>query len=60
MSFTRTLLLSAVLLGAGAQALAAEADKDAQYRLNELVASDPQYRDTWQSVIKDESRCRTG
>ncbi|MBD9502565.1 inhibitor of vertebrate lysozyme family protein [Pseudomonas sp. BGr12] len=56
MSFTRNLLLSAVLLGAGAQALAAEADKDAQYRLNELVASDPQYRDTWQSVVKDESR----
>ncbi|QRY80518.1 inhibitor of vertebrate lysozyme family protein [Pseudomonas sp. PDNC002] len=56
MSVTRNLLLSLFLLGAGAQALAAEADKDAQYRLNELVASDPQYRETWQSVIKDESR----
>lgn len=56
MSFTRNLLLSFVLLGAGVHALAAEADKDAQYRLNELVASDPQYRETWQSVIKDESR----
>lgn len=56
MSFTRNLLMSFVLLGAGVHALAAEADKDAQYRLNELVASDPQYRETWQSVIKDESR----
>ncbi|MBB4861780.1 hypothetical protein HNP46_000617 [Pseudomonas nitritireducens] len=56
MGVTRNLLLSFVLLGAGVHALAAEADKDAQYRLNELIASDEQYRDTWQSVIKDESR----
>lgn len=56
MSFTRSLLLSLLLAGAGANALAVEADKDAQYRLNELIATDEQYRETWQSVVKDESR----
>ncbi|MCP8462466.1 inhibitor of vertebrate lysozyme family protein [Pseudomonas sp. ZM23] len=57
MSFSRNLLICFLLLtGAGAQALAADADKDAQYRLDELLSSDPQYRQTWQSLIEDESR----
>lgn len=47
--------VTALLLGlAGAQALAA--DTDAQHRLNELLGSDPEYQETWQELVKDESR----
>lgn len=57
MRSTRNLLICFLLLtGAGVQALAAEADKDAEYRLNELLSTDAQYRQTWESLVKDESR----
>jgi hypothetical protein len=47
--------VTALLLGlAGAQALAA--DTDAQHRLNELLGSDPEYQETWQELVNDESR----
>ncbi|WP_240923027.1 Ivy family c-type lysozyme inhibitor, partial [Metapseudomonas otitidis] len=48
-------LCAALLLGlAGSTALAA--DTDAEYRLNELLGTDPQYRETWQNLVEDESR----
>ncbi|WP_165673597.1 inhibitor of vertebrate lysozyme family protein [Metapseudomonas otitidis] len=48
-------LCAALLLGlAGSTALAA--DTDAEYRLNELLGTDPQYRETWQDLVEDESR----
>lgn len=48
-------LCAALLLGlAGSAALAA--DTDAEYRLNELLGTDPQYRETWQDLVEDESR----
>ncbi|NWL79681.1 hypothetical protein DM872_22795 [Pseudomonas taiwanensis] len=47
--------VAALFLGlASAQALAA--DTDAQHRLNELLGSDPEYQDTWQELVRDESR----
>lgn len=47
-------LLAALLLGGSAAALAA--DTDGQFRLNELLASDPAYQETWQELVEDESR----
>ncbi|MBU1329409.1 MAG: inhibitor of vertebrate lysozyme family protein, partial [Gammaproteobacteria bacterium] len=47
-------LLAALLLGGSAAALAA--DTDGQFRLNELLASDPAYQESWQELVEDESR----
>jgi hypothetical protein len=46
-------LAAALLLGGSAMALAAN---DGQMRVNELLDADPQYRDTWQGVVKKEER----
>jgi hypothetical protein len=46
-------LTAALLLGGSAMAMAAN---DGQTRVNELLNSDPQYRDTWQGVVKKEER----
>ncbi|MCK1789928.1 inhibitor of vertebrate lysozyme family protein [Pseudomonas violetae] len=46
-------LAAALLLGGSAMAMAAN---DGQTRVNELLNSDPQYRDTWQGVVKKEER----
>lgn len=48
-------LTGALLLGVSAAAMAA-ADTDTEFRANELLSSDEQYRQTWQAVVKDESR----
>lgn len=47
-------LLAALLLGGSAAALAA--DTDAQFRLNELLASDPDYQRSWRALLENESR----
>ncbi|OEC33110.1 Inhibitor of vertebrate lysozyme (Ivy) [Pseudomonas cuatrocienegasensis] len=39
-----------------AAAVPAVADTDAQFRLNELLSSDAEYRETWQSLVEHESR----
>ena len=44
---------AALLLGGSAMAIAAS---DGQARVNELLDSDPQYRDTWQGVVQKEER----
>lgn len=44
----------ALLLGASLAAQAA--DTDAEFRLNELLGSDQQYRETWQETIEGEAR----
>jgi uncharacterized membrane protein YtjA (UPF0391 family) len=46
-------LAAALLLGGSALAMAAN---DGQARANELLSSDPQYRETWQGVVKNEER----
>ncbi|MHC8316922.1 inhibitor of vertebrate lysozyme family protein [Pseudomonas sp. LB3P31] len=46
-------LAAALLMGGSAMAMAAN---DGQARVNELLNSDPQYRDTWQGVVKKEER----
>lgn len=46
--------LALALLG-GASALASAAN-DGQSRVNELLSSDPEYRQTWSSVVKKEER----
>lgn len=46
-------LAAALLLGGSAMAMAAN---DGQTRVNELLGSDPQYRETWQGVVKQEER----
>ncbi|MFJ2431243.1 inhibitor of vertebrate lysozyme family protein [Pseudomonas sp. NPDC087804] len=46
-------LAAALLLGGSAMALAAN---DGQTRVNELLSSDPQYRETWEGVVKKEER----
>ena len=46
-------LAAALLLGGSAMAIAAN---DGQARVNELLSSDPQYRETWQGVVKLEER----
>ncbi|QJP93076.1 inhibitor of vertebrate lysozyme family protein [Pseudomonas fluorescens] len=46
-------LAAALLLGGSAMAMAAN---DGQTRVNELLSSDPQYRETWEGVVKKEER----
>ena len=46
-------LAAALLLGGSAMAIAAN---DGQIRVNELLNADPQYRETWQGVVKKEER----
>lgn len=46
-------LAAALLLGGSAMAMAAN---DGQARANELLNSDPQYRETWTTVVKKEER----
>ncbi|WP_420233634.1 inhibitor of vertebrate lysozyme family protein [Pseudomonas sp. ABY48] len=46
-------LAAALLLGGSALAMAAN---DGQTRVNALFATDPQYRETWQQVVKKEER----
>ncbi|MBH3406055.1 inhibitor of vertebrate lysozyme family protein [Pseudomonas glycinae] len=46
-------LAAALLLGGSALAMAAN---DGQTRVNELLSSDPQYRETWEGVVKKEER----
>jgi len=47
------LLLGGTILGTSATAVAAN---DGQTRVNELINADPQYRETWQGVVKKEER----
>lgn len=51
-------LAAALLLGGGAMAMAA--NSDGQARANELLNSDPQYRETWTKVVKRKNDCRNG
>ena len=44
---------AALLLGSSMAAMAAN---DGQARVNELLGSDPEYRETWQDVVKKEER----
>ena len=46
-------LLGGMLLAASLPALA---DTDAQFQLNELLSSDADYRETWQTLVEHESR----
>ena len=46
-------LAAALLLGGSGLAMAAN---DGQARANELLNADPQYRETWQGVVKKEER----
>ncbi|WP_367255414.1 inhibitor of vertebrate lysozyme family protein [Pseudomonas sp. stari2] len=46
-------LAAALLLGGSAVAMAAN---DGQTRVNELLSSDPHYRETWEGVVKKEER----
>lgn len=46
-------IAAALLLGGSSLASAAN---DGQSRANELLSADPQYRETWQDVVKKEQR----
>ena len=46
-------LAAALLLGGSAMAMAAN---DGQTRVNELLSSDPQYRETWEGGVQTEER----
>ncbi|WP_426237119.1 inhibitor of vertebrate lysozyme family protein [Pseudomonas sp. TWP3-2] len=46
-------LAAALLMGGSAMAMAAN---DGQTRVNEILNTDPQYRETWQGVVKNEER----
>ncbi|ROM66049.1 hypothetical protein BK653_19500 [Pseudomonas brassicacearum] len=46
-------LAAALLLGGSAMAMAAN---DGQMRVNQLLEADPQYRETWQHLVKKEER----
>eukprot|EP01034_Spumella_vulgaris_P007653 gene7653-9751_t len=46
-------LAAALLLGGSGLAMAAN---DGQARANDLLNTDPQYRETWQGVVKQEER----
>lgn len=46
-------LVTALLVGGGSAAMAAN---DGQVRANQLLGSDPEYRQTWQKTIKNEER----
>lgn len=47
---------SALFLGASVTLAAHAADTDGQFRLNELLSTDAQYRETWQETLQDEER----
>jgi len=47
-------LAAALMFGGSVAALAA--DTNAEFRLNELLASDPQFQETWHDLVEDESR----
>ena len=53
MSVSFKTLAAALLLGGSAMVMAAN---DGQARVNELLSADPQYRETWQDVVKKEER----
>ena len=53
MSVMSKTLAAALLLGGSAMAMAAN---DGQMRVNGLLTTDPQYRETWQNVVKKEER----
>ena len=53
MSVLYKTLAAALLLGGSAMAMAAN---DGQMRANGLLTTDPQYRETWQGVVKKEER----
>jgi len=53
MSVSFKTMAAALLLGGSAMAMAAN---DGQARVNELLNADPQYRETWQGVVKKEER----
>lgn len=53
MSVSFKTLTAALLLGGSTLAMAAN---DGQARVNELLSSDPQYRETWQGVVHKEER----
>lgn len=53
MSVSLKTLAAALLLGGSAMAMAAN---DGQARVNQLLAADPQYRETWQDVVQKEER----
>ena len=46
-------MAAVLLLGGSGLAMAAN---DGQTRANELLSADPQYRETWQGVVKKEER----
>jgi len=57
MSILRNALIALLFLaGAGAQALAMGPDRISRYRVDQLMASDEQYRQTWHSVVQNESQ----
>ncbi|HCS46390.1 MAG TPA: hypothetical protein DIW52_26905 [Pseudomonas sp.] len=53
MSVSFRTLAAALVLGGSAMVMAAN---DGQARVNELLSADPQYRETWQGVVKKEER----
>jgi len=53
MSVSFKSLAAALLLGGSAMVMAAN---DGQMRANDLLSADPQYRETWQGVVKKEER----
>ena len=46
-------LVAALIMGGSAAAMAAN---DGQVRANQILGSDPEYRETWQDVVKNEER----
>lgn len=53
MSLLHKTLFAALLLGGSSMTMAAN---DGQARVNQLLSSDPQYRETWTGVVKKEER----
>lgn len=53
MSVSLKTLAAALLLGGSAMVMAAN---DGQTRVDELLSSDPQFREAWQGVVKKEER----
>lgn len=57
MGVIRNLLIGLLLLaGVGPQALALGPDKISRYRVDQLMASDQQYRQTWHAMVQNENR----
>nr|WP_150777010.1 inhibitor of vertebrate lysozyme family protein [Pseudomonas fluorescens] len=46
-------MVAALIMGGSAAAMAAN---DGQVRANQILGSDPEYRETWQDVVKNEER----